>query len=158
MRDVRIVVCPRCQGTGTLEMATGDEDRCKTIFCPLCNGMRVLKRTVTIEYNVVNNAHESEKEYPSLEPVTGKKMENRPRSREEYHSARWTRESKVFREKHPLCAICLEKGLLVPSEVVDHIIPVAVCSDFWDKTNWQALCRKCNIEKGNKDKRLINGR
>ena len=68
MRDVRIVVCPRCQGTGTLEMATGDEDRCKTIFCPLCNGMRVLKRTVTIEYNVVNNAHESEKEYPSLEP------------------------------------------------------------------------------------------
>ena len=61
MRDVRIVVCPRCQGTGTLEMATGDEDRCKTIFCPLCNGMRVLKRTVTIEYNVVNNAHESEK-------------------------------------------------------------------------------------------------
>ena len=78
--------------------------------------------------------------------VTGKKMENRPRSREE------------FREKHPLCAICLEKGLLVPSEVVDHIIPVAVCSDFWDKTNWQALCRKCNIEKGNKDKRLINGR
>ena len=68
MRDVRIVVCPRCQGTGTLEMATGDEDRCKTIFCPLCNGMRVLKRTVTLEYNVVNNAHESEKEYPSLEP------------------------------------------------------------------------------------------
>ena len=65
MRDVRIVVCPRCQGTGTLEMATGDEDRCKTIFCPLCNGMRVLKRTVTIEYNVVNNAHESKKEYPS---------------------------------------------------------------------------------------------
>ena len=46
----------------------------------------------------------------------------------------------------------------VPSEVVDHIIPVAVCSDFWDKTNWQALWRKCNIEKGNKDKRLINGR
>lgn len=65
----RIVVCPRCQGTGTLEMATGDEDRCKTIFCPLCNGMRVLKRTVTIEYNVVNNAHESEKEYPV--PGTG---------------------------------------------------------------------------------------
>lgn len=92
------------------------------------------------------------------ESVAGKKMENRPRSCEEYHMARWTRESKVFREKHPLCARCLEQGLLVPSEVVDHIIPVAVYPDFWDKTNWQALCRKCNIEKGNKDKRLINGR
>lgn len=67
IRDVRIVICPRCQGAGTLEMATGDEDRYKTIYCPLCNGMRVLKRTVTIEYNAVSNAHESEKECTSLE-------------------------------------------------------------------------------------------
>ena len=78
MRDVRIVVCPRCQGTGTLEMATGDEDRCKTIFCPLCNGMRVLKRTVTIEYNVVNNAHESEKEYPSPERIGYGEKDGKP--------------------------------------------------------------------------------
>lgn len=68
MRDVRIVICPRCQGAGTLEMATWDEDRYKTIFCPLCNGMRVLERTVTIEYNIVSNTYESEKECTSLEP------------------------------------------------------------------------------------------
>ena len=47
---------------------------------------------------------------------------------------------------------------MVPSEVVDHIVPVALCDDFWDRSNWQALCRKCNIEKGNKDKKLIYGR
>lgn len=93
-----------------------------------------------------------------LQMAIGDRMENRPRSRDEYHTARWTRESRVFRDEHPLCVICLGKGLVVPSEVVDHIIPVAVCMDFWDKSNWQALCRKCNIEKGNKDKRLINGK
>lgn len=90
--------------------------------------------------------------------VPGNKMENRPRSRDEYHSARWTRESRAFREAHPLCAECRRKGIITPSEVVDHIVPVSVCLDFWDKNNWQALCRKCNIEKGNRDKKLINGK
>lgn len=93
-----------------------------------------------------------------LKRVEGNRMENRPRSRPEYHTARWTRESRAFREEHPLCELCKKKGLIVSSEVVDHVVPVAVCCDFWDKSNWQALCRKCNIEKGNKDKRLINGR
>ena len=35
MRDVRIVVCPRCQGTGTLEMATGTRIGVK-LFSVLC--------------------------------------------------------------------------------------------------------------------------
>ena len=86
------------------------------------------------------------------------KMESRPRSRDEYHSARWTRESKAFREKYPLCEICRKAGRITPAEVVDHIVPVAMCGDFWDKTNWQSVCRKCNIEKGNRDKKLINGK
>lgn len=86
------------------------------------------------------------------------KMEDRPRSRDEYHTARWTRESRVFREDHPLCEICWKQGIITPSEVVDHIIPVAICQDFWDKRNWQALCKKCNIKKGNQDKKLIHGR
>lgn len=86
------------------------------------------------------------------------KMEDRPRSRKEYHTARWTRESKLFRQKHPLCEMCKAKGIITPAEVVDHIIPVDICKDFWDKSNWQSLCRKCNIEKGNRDKALIHGR
>lgn len=81
---------------------------------------------------------------------------SRARSDDRYHTARWTRESKAFRESHPLCEMCLEKGALVPSEVVDHVIPIAICADFWDQDNWQALCKKCNIAKGNKDKKVIN--
>jgi HNH endonuclease. len=63
--------------------------------------------------------------------------------------------SKAFRSMHPLCKICEEKGILTPSEVTDHIIPVAICEDFWNQNNWQALCKKCNVKKGNRDKKLI---
>lgn len=80
------------------------------------------------------------------------------RSRPEYHTYRWTKESRQFREDHPLCEACARKGIVSPAEVVDHIVPVAVCGDFFDKANWQSLCRKCNIEKGNRDKKLINAK
>lgn len=85
----------------------------------------------------------------------GKKMEDRPRSKDEYHTARWTRESRRFRDSNPFCVRCKAKGLLVPSQVTDHIIPVEIYPDFWDKSNWQALCTPCNIAKGNEDKVLI---
>lgn len=85
-----------------------------------------------------------------------KRMENRPRSRNEYHTYRWTKESRLFREANPLCAKCWDNKKTTPSEVTDHIIPVEIHGDFWDKTNWQALCRKCNIIKGNEDKTQIN--
>jgi len=80
----------------------------------------------------------------------------RVRSASEYHTARWTRASKVFREAHPLCVMCEKEGIITPSEVVDHIIPYPVCQDFFDSSNWQSLCRRHNAEKGNKDKRIIN--
>lgn len=76
----------------------------------------------------------------------------------EYHTSRWTKRSREFRKSHPLCENCKKKGLIVPSQVVDHIVPVALCEDFWDETNWQALCQHCNLEKGNKDKLLINSK
>lgn len=85
------------------------------------------------------------------------RMEDRPTSAPLYHTARWTRESKAFKEQHPLCIMCLDKGIYTPSEVTDHIIPYPL-HDFWDSSNWQALCYKCNIIKGNKDKTLINNR
>lgn len=79
----------------------------------------------------------------------------RVRSSDEYHTSRWTRLSRVFRTEHPLCEICKSKGLIQPAEVVDHIVPYPVCGDFFDSLNWQSLCSKCNAEKGNKDKKLI---
>lgn len=82
-------------------------------------------------------------------------MKERKRSADEYHTWKWTRLSRAYRAAHPLCAECLKKGLFVPAQVVDHIIPAAICDDFWDENNWQSLCRPCNLAKGNRDKALI---
>ena len=79
----------------------------------------------------------------------------REQSASEYHTNRWKRESKVFRQRFPLCEECRRNGKLVPAEVVDHIIPFPVCPDFFNPSNWQSLCKKCNIAKGNRDKKLI---
>ena len=43
---------------------------------------------------------------------------NRVRSADEYHTSRWTRLSRIFRQENPLCAICESKGILKPAEVV----------------------------------------
>lgn len=87
---------------------------------------------------------------------SGNKMENRPRSRKEYHTHRWTKASKRFRQQNPLCVRCHNEGRISPAEVTDHIIPPDIYGNFWDPDNWQPLCKKCNIIKGNEDKKLIN--
>lgn len=77
------------------------------------------------------------------------------RSHDNYHTSRWTKASKVFKANHPICAECYRRGLIVPAEVTDHIIPWPVCEDFWDEKNWQSLCKRCNHDKGQRDKKLI---
>ena len=71
----------------------------------------------------------------------------------EYHTHRWTRLSRAFRRQHPLCAECQRKGRITEAEVTDHIIPPWVEGvDFWDASNWQPLCRRCNLAKGARDR------
>lgn len=72
-----------------------------------------------------------------------------------YHIARWTRESRRFRQEHPLCSKCKEEGFVYPSEVTDHIIPLEICADPWDRKNWDGLCKKHNNIKAAQDKILI---
>ena len=71
----------------------------------------------------------------------------------EYHTHRWTKLSRAFRRQHPLCAECQRKGRIAEAEVTDHIIPPWVEGvDFWDASNWQPLCRRCNLAKGARDR------
>lgn len=80
----------------------------------------------------------------------------RERSADPYHTARWTRLSKAFRNDHPLCAECLRQGRISPSTVTDHIIPYPICAEnFFDIHNLQALCERCNHDKGERDKKAI---
>lgn len=64
------------------------------------------------------------------------------------YGSRWQRESKAFLRKHPLCVACQKNGKYTKATVVDHVRPHrgdAVL--FWDKQNWQPLCKSCHDKK-----------
>lgn len=64
------------------------------------------------------------------------------------YNSKWRRESKKFLKNHPLCQECLKKGIATPATVVDHIVPHRGDPKlFWDRSNWQALCKKCHDRK-----------
>jgi 5-methylcytosine-specific restriction protein A len=84
------------------------------------------------------------------------KFEERPSARwPGYRTNRWTKESLAFRQANPLCAECKRQGRTVGSEVTDHIIPAIICRDPWDRSNWQPLCKRCNLSKSSSDRKMI---
>ena len=79
----------------------------------------------------------------------------RPASDPRYHSPRWTKLSRRWRIAHPLCEECKRNGVIKAADCVDHIVPWPICEDFFDESNLQSLCTKCNREKGYKDRPKI---
>ncbi|MBP3805099.1 MAG: HNH endonuclease [Oribacterium sp.] len=64
------------------------------------------------------------------------------------YNSRWRRESKQFLKLHPLCAECFKNGVATEATVVDHIIPHRGDQKlFWDRSNWQPLCKRCHDRK-----------
>lgn len=80
---------------------------------------------------------------------------HRKQSDPRYQTARWRRLSKRWRDAHPLCEECKRNGIIKPADCVDHIIPIAMCDDFYDETNLQSLCNECNMKKGFEDSKKI---
>jgi 5-methylcytosine-specific restriction endonuclease McrA len=61
------------------------------------------------------------------------------------YSYRWDKARKAFLKQHPLCAMHQHMGQVVAATVVDHIIPhKGDTALFWDRTNWQPLCKLCH--------------
>ena len=67
----------------------------------------------------------------------------------------WRRERETYLAAHPLCVLCDQAGRVVPATVVDHIHGHAGQADprFWDRRNWQALCKKCHDAKTARENR-----
>lgn len=58
------------------------------------------------------------------------------------YDSRWQKAREGWLRAHPLCVMC---DRATPATVVDH--KVAHRGDkvlFWDKNNWQSLCKKCH--------------
>lgn len=58
---------------------------------------------------------------------------------------KWQQARAGYLRNHPLCTDHLKRGYYVPAEVVDHVEPHrGDMVKFWDKTNWQSLCKLCH--------------
>lgn len=75
-------------------------------------------------------------------------------SRKFYNSPEWKKCRATYVKKEPYCEVCLQRGEVVPVEIVHHIIEltpenitnpnIALSHD-----NLQSVCRECHAEKHN---------
>lgn len=64
------------------------------------------------------------------------------------YSSAWVKAREAFLRVHPLCAEHERKQQLAAASVVDHIKPHKGDKDlFWDRSNWQSLCKPCHDAK-----------
>lgn len=64
------------------------------------------------------------------------------------YGSRWRKAREGFLKSNPLCVRCGAKGLTVAASVVDHIVPHKGDKGlFWQRSNWQALCKQCHDRK-----------
>lgn len=61
---------------------------------------------------------------------------------------RWRHARAKYLKEHPLCVKCQGENRLTKATVVDHIQPHRGDGKlFWDKSNWQSLCKRCHDKK-----------
>jgi len=74
--------------------------------------------------------------------VLGVKHPENPR--DWYGLGRWKKKQRAQLRAHPLCAFCIEKGLIVRGAIVDHIERVdGDWNRFWTGA-LQSLCKTCH--------------
>ena len=74
--------------------------------------------------------------------------ENRPNAHERGYNQRWRTERKYYLAMHPICVECEKNGRIKAASVVDHIVPHrGDYKRFWDRRNWQPLCKRCHDSK-----------
>lgn len=71
----------------------------------------------------------------------------------------WQQARLVFLNDNPLCKYCESEGRVTAAAIVDHVI--AHRGDmalFWDRTNWQSLCKPCHdIVKKREEAQSVGG-
>lgn len=92
--------------------------------------------------------------HKSLHPVKKRDFsgrlqgEDRKSAAKRGYDRRWQKARIAWLNSHPLCEECLKRGKYVKATVVDHIEPHRGNYNlFWDRNNWQSLCKKCHDRK-----------
>lgn len=81
-------------------------------------------------------------EHAKLEARRYERYERDPATKRRYGRA-WKRIRDKYVQEHPVCELCYKKGLLVETEQVHHIKPLAEGGDH-SRENLIALCSSCH--------------
>ena len=75
--------------------------------------------------------------------------DGRPSARKRGYTKRWEKAARRFLAKHPTCArFGIDPKCKGIAAEVDHIVPhKGDLRRFWDKRNWQGLCKPCHSRK-----------
>ena len=69
----------------------------------------------------------------------------RPRPWHHLYGRRWRAARAAYLAEHPDCVYCDAAGRDKGADTVDHITPHEGDLElFWDRDNWQSLCRRCH--------------
>ena len=75
--------------------------------------------------------------------VAKRPRDKRPSAHRRGYDRHWNKARRLFLLDNPLCTRCFELGRIVAATVVDHIEPHRGDRlKFWDRGNWQALCKQ----------------
>jgi 5-methylcytosine-specific restriction protein A len=72
---------------------------------------------------------------------------DRRKTAERGYGHRWrvARADFLRQPENALCRYCARSGRVTEAKVVDHIVPHEGDEAlFWDRTNWQPLCKTCH--------------
>lgn len=75
-------------------------------------------------------------------------LSGRPGAGRRGYDRKWQKARLSYLRQHPYCVCCMKEVKMVEATVVDHIRPHR--GDpvlFWDKNNWQSLCKPCHDKK-----------
>lgn len=73
--------------------------------------------------------------------------QRRGTSEERGYDWTWRKFSERYRAENPLCQVCLERGIVKPSEQVHHKRKLSEHPELkYDPDNLAALCERCHSE------------
>ena len=80
-----------------------------------------------------------------LHAITDKRRGN---SAKRGYDHTWRKAREQYLRMNPLCVHCIKAGLVTPATEVDHIQAHGGDTGlFWNRSNWQALCKPCHSTK-----------
>ena len=70
-----------------------------------------------------------------------------------YNGTQWRKLATMHKRANPCCVACMDKGIVSPAQVTDHILPINMGGEVYAWHNLQSLCKRCHDVKSGQEAR-----